>query len=183
LGNLTLLTKSLNSKVSNGPWETKRSALLEHNTVKLTGRLITATEAGTWDEAGIDKRSRELAQVLLTTWPVPSGHTGEVVDPQTKAQDWVELKHLVQAGLVEAGTVIKATHRDFVGITAVVAGDGFIELADKRFNSPSGAARAVRKRPTNGWYFWAVQDGRRLRDVRAQFLNRPSKDSPDMAAT
>jgi hypothetical protein len=183
LGNLTLLTKSLNSKVSNGPWETKRSALLEHNTVKLTGRLITATEAGTWDEAGIDKRSRELAQVLLTTWPVPSGHTGEVVDPQTKAQDWVELKHLVQAGLVEPGTVIKATHRDFVGVTAVVAGDGFIELADKRFNSPSGAARAVRKRPTNGWYFWAVQDGRRLRDVRAQFLNRPSKDRPDVAAT
>ena len=30
----------LNSKVSNGPWASKRKALMEHNTIKLTGRLL-----------------------------------------------------------------------------------------------------------------------------------------------
>jgi hypothetical protein len=37
--------------------------------------------------------------------------------------------------------------------------------------SPSAAGHALRKKATNGWYFWAVGDGRRLRDVRAEFQN------------
>jgi hypothetical protein len=115
--------------------------------------------------------------VLLHVWPVPDGHNGEVVDPQTKAQDWVELKHLVQAKLIQPGAVIKASHRDFVGATATVAADGFIELDGKRFNTPSGAGRHLRHRATNGWYFWTLEDGRRLRDVRALFLNAASDDT------
>ncbi|WZH53392.1 MAG: DUF262 domain-containing protein [Nocardioides alkalitolerans] len=102
---------------------------------------------------------------------VPPGHTGEVVDPQTKAQDWVEIKHLVEAGLLPAGTVIRSNHRDFKEATAVVTADGFLELDGKRFSSPSGAGRHLRKKATNGWYVWALEDGRRLRDARAQFMS------------
>jgi len=40
LGNLTLLTKLLNSKLSNGPWTAMRKAMLDYITVKLTGRLV-----------------------------------------------------------------------------------------------------------------------------------------------
>lgn len=172
LGNLTLLTKALNSKVSNGPWSVKRKALLDHNTIKLTGRLIDDTD---WTEMRIDQRTAGLIDVLLSVWPVPAGHEGQVVDPQTKVQDWVELKHLIEAGHLAAGDVLMATHRDFTGVQALVTADGHIEVDGKRFGTPSGAARHVRQKVTNGWYFWSLSDGRRLRDVRSVFLGGAQK--------
>ncbi len=170
-GNLTLLTTSLNSKVSNGPWVAKRAALLDHNTITLTGRVIKRTEDHAWDEELIDARTSDLIEAILSVWPVPDGHHGKVVDPQTKAGDWVELKHLIQAGLLAPGDKLVATHRDFKGKLATLTADGAIELEAKRFTSPSAAGRSLRKRATNGWYFWAVADGRRLRDVRTEFQN------------
>lgn len=176
LGNLTLLTGSLNSKVSNGAWTSKRKALLEHNTIKLTGRLIEQTQDHDWDEARIDQRTTELIEALLQVWPVPDGHKGQVVDPQTKAQDWVELKHLMSAGLLAPGDKLVATHRDFSGIEAVIGADARIQLNSKSFGTPSGAGHHLRKKATNGWYFWALADGRRLRDVRAAFLSASPKN-------
>lgn len=169
LGNLTLLTAPLNSKVSNGPWPAKREALLKHNTINLTGRVILATDDGAWDERLIDERTSELIDVLLKMWPVPAGHKGQVVDPQAKAEDWVQLKHLIQVGLVMPGDKLIATHKDFKGVEALVASDGSIELNGRKFGSPSAAGYSLRQKATNGWYFWAVADGRRLRDVRTQF--------------
>ncbi|WP_225973237.1 GmrSD restriction endonuclease domain-containing protein [Nesterenkonia natronophila] len=171
LGNLTLLTKSLNSRVSNGPWPTKRTALLQHNTITLTGRVVGKTEHHDWDETLIDHRTVELIDAMLDIWPVPEGHLGKVVDPQTKAGDWVELKHLIEAGLLKGGDSLSATHRDFKGKEAVLMPDGAIELDGKRYTSPSAAGHALRKKTTNGWYFWAVSDGRRLRDVRSEYQN------------
>ncbi|MGO1971421.1 MAG: GmrSD restriction endonuclease domain-containing protein [Propionibacteriaceae bacterium] len=170
LGNLTLLTTNLNSKVSNGPWSSKRAALLQHNTIKLTGRLVEETQDREWDEDLIDRRTSQLVETLLKVWPVPDGHQGKVVDPQTKAQDWVELKHLIEAGFLERGQKLVATHRAFVGTEAVLGEDTRIHIDGKAYGTPSGAAMHLRKRPTNGWYFWSVSDGRRLRDVRAEFL-------------
>lgn len=176
LGNLTLLTKSLNSKVSNGPWLAKRAALLHHNTITLTGRVVSRTEHHDWDESLIDNRAGELINAIFEIWPVPEGHLGKVVDPQTKAGDWVELRHLIEAELLASGDILLATHRDFKGREAVLTSDGAIELDGKRYMTPSAAGHALRKKATNGWYFWAVGDGRRLRDVRAEFqnLNRES---------
>jgi hypothetical protein len=171
LGNLTLLTKSLNSKVSNGPWRAKRSVLMDHNTITLTGRVIKRTEDSLWNEELIDERTSELIDRLLQVWPVPTGHHGKVVDPQTKAGDWVELKHLIDATLLAPGDKLVATHRDFKGREATVTANGAIELDGKRYASPSAAGYALRAKSTNGWYFWAVEDGRRLRDVRTEFQN------------
>lgn len=106
LGNLTLLTRSLNSKVSNGPWTGKRDALQEHDTLLVNSRLIAATQQGTWDEAGIDARTRRHIEILLQVWPVPDGHEGAVVDPQAKEQEWVQIKHLVDAQLLAPGTIL-----------------------------------------------------------------------------
>ena len=177
LGNLTLLTTALNSKVSNGPWPAKRKALLEHNTIKLTGRLVEQTQAKDWDETLIDERTQALIETLLRVWPVPEGHKGQVVDPQTKAQDWVEIKHLVEAGLLAPGDRLIATHRDFAGLEATVGNDLRIHIDGKSFGTPSGAGHYLRKRATNGWYFWAVADGRRLRDVRAALLSQKPVDA------
>lgn len=184
LGNLTLLTKSLNSKVSNGPWSVKRAALLQHNTITLTGRVISKTAHHDWDEQLIDDRTAELINTIISIWPVPEGHHGRVVDPQTKTGDWVELKHLIEAGLLAGGDVLSATHRDFKGKEAVLTSDGAIELEGKRYASPSAAGHALRKKATNGWYFWAVDDGRRLRDVRTELQNAvPADTEPEPSST
>jgi hypothetical protein len=168
LGNLTLLTGKLNAKISNGRWADKRKALLEHNTIKLTGRVVEQAHSTEWDESLIDQRTADLITVLLTVWPVPDGHQGQVIDPQAKAQDWVEIKHLIAAGLLAVGDKLRATHRDFAGVEATVLPGGRLEVGGVVFDSPSGAGRGLRKRATNGWYFWGLPDGRRLRDVRAE---------------
>ena len=171
LGNLTLLTGSLNSKVSNDPWAKKREGLLKHNTIKLTGHLIEQTELRDWDETLIDSRTSDLIEALLRVWPVPAGHKGQVVDPQTKAQNWVELKHLCEAGLLKPGDKLVAAHRDFVEVEAIIGEDVRIHLDGKSFGTPSGAGLHLRKKATNGWYFWELVDGRRLKDVRSAFLS------------
>lgn len=170
LGNLTLLTQSLNSKVSNASWETKRQALLKHNTLTLTGRILGDTESTSWDESLIDRRTQELIDTLLHVWPTPDGHQGTVVDPQAKSVEGIDLRHLIDAGLVSTSETLHSTHRDFPGSTATVLPNGELKVHGKTYASPSAAAKSVRQRTTNGWYFWAVHDGRRLRDVRTEFI-------------
>jgi hypothetical protein len=138
---------------------------------------VQRTETCVWDEKLIDERTIELIEVLLKVWPVPEGHHGKVVDPQTKAADWVELKHLLEAELLAPGTVLRMNHRDFRDVTAVVAPDGSLELDGKRFQSPSGAGKHVLKRSSNGWYYWSLPDGRRLRDLKHEFMNAVPEDT------
>ncbi|EGD57089.1 GmrSD restriction endonuclease domain-containing protein [Gordonia neofelifaecis] len=170
LGNLTLLTQKLNSKVSNSPWPIKRSALLQNNTLTLTGRLIESTSGAEWDEEMIDQRTESMIDTLLTVWPVPDGHTGTVLDPQSKPQEWVELKHLIDAGLLAPGEVVQPVSQDLAGTRAIVTAHGTLALDGREFSTPSGAGHHVRKRATNGWHFWVLDDGRKLNDLRADFL-------------
>jgi hypothetical protein len=69
VGNLTLLTKKLNSSVSNGPWEKKREGVLSHSILKLNLRL---KDAATWDEASIRARGTELFDHAKAIWPRPA---------------------------------------------------------------------------------------------------------------
>ena len=60
LGNLTLLTKKLNSTVSNGPWlgdGGKAAHLQEKDVVLLNSKLLKEYASKQWDEAGIDQRT------------------------------------------------------------------------------------------------------------------------------
>jgi len=68
IGNLTLLTKSLNPAISNGPWESKRREILQHSAIHLN-RAFLATE--TWDEEAILKRTKMLFGHALKIWPRP----------------------------------------------------------------------------------------------------------------
>jgi hypothetical protein len=65
IGNLTLLTAPLNSSVSNGPWEKKRSCLKEHSQLVLNAQLL---DVETWDEDAITARGRALAEVACRVW-------------------------------------------------------------------------------------------------------------------
>jgi len=67
-GNLTILTKSLNSSVSNGPYSDKRKALKEHSLLVLN-REITGQES--WGEDQIVERGKKLFEVACDLWPYP----------------------------------------------------------------------------------------------------------------
>ncbi len=180
LGNLTLLTSSLNSRVSNGPWAAKRKALLHNDTLLLNSRLLAAVAPGDdWDEAAIDERTQRMVDAILAVWPVPEGHEGTVDDPQAKAQDWVMLKHLVDAGLLEAGAVLVPRSGQWQERTATIGADGSLVVDGKTFETPSGAGKYVKGGHTNGWTFWRLEDGRKLQDVRSAFTG----EEPRTAAT
>ncbi|MDE2669675.1 MAG: DUF262 domain-containing protein [Chloroflexota bacterium] len=67
MGNLTLVTASLNSQpLSNAPWETKRTGLAAHSRLQLNMEL---TQVESWSEASILERSRQLADRVVTIWP------------------------------------------------------------------------------------------------------------------
>ena len=76
LGNLTLLTQTLNAEVSNGPWlgaKGKHAALQNHDVCLMTRDVRQQYEDG-WTEEAIDARTEEMVTALLDTWPVPEGH-------------------------------------------------------------------------------------------------------------
>ncbi len=68
-GNLTLLTKSLNSSVSNGSYSVKREALNEYSLLVLNREIIEEEE---WGEDQIEERGRNLFEVAKELWPYPS---------------------------------------------------------------------------------------------------------------
>ncbi len=72
VGNLTLVSQKLNLALSNAQWSTKRAALSRRSQL-LVNQLLCANE--TWGEEGIDRRSAELANRILATWPGPESRT------------------------------------------------------------------------------------------------------------
>lgn len=181
LGNLTLLTSSLNSKVSNSAWTVKRERLRDHDTLLLNSRLLS--QAGDrWAEDTIDARSSQLIDVLLRVWPAPEGHTGQIVDPHDKSQDWVEVKDLIVAGLLDVGTALTPRSGSWTAKQAIVRAGGMLEVDGQLFGSPSGAGGHIKGSVTNGWTFWSLPDGRRLIDVRAEFRGDKPKDQHWTAA-
>ena len=178
LGNLTLLTASLNASVSNGPWlgATGKWAKLEEHDVFLMNRAVRKVSEDGWDEARIDRRTEDMIDGLIATWPVPAGHTGEVVDPVTVDASWVGIEHLVAAGHLKAGQTLHAMPSAFRGHQCVVQQDGVLLMGDQTFASPSAAGHHLRQKATNGWYFWGLEDGRRLRDVREEYRKAQGRD-------
>jgi len=70
LGNLTLVTSSLDPALSNDPWAGKRGELAQHSVLRLNAQLVH-DHAERFDEACIDERSEALADLLVAEWPGP----------------------------------------------------------------------------------------------------------------
>jgi hypothetical protein len=68
IGNLTLVTGTLNPALSNGSWATKRDALQLHSGLALNKEI---TNRETWDEAAISQRAQLLAGLARLEWPGP----------------------------------------------------------------------------------------------------------------
>jgi hypothetical protein len=69
LGNLTLVSPSMNPALSNREWTNKREQLRQHSSVLVTQRYLDAD----WDEAAIQARATTLIDTLLQVWPGPVG--------------------------------------------------------------------------------------------------------------
>lgn len=65
LGNLTLITKNLNSKLRNSGWHNKRNILRQHSTLSMTTSYL---DKELWDENEILERGKTLAKKILEIW-------------------------------------------------------------------------------------------------------------------
>ncbi len=71
-GNLTLATKSLNTRMSNHSWEDKRDHLRKHSVLLMTqGILEMAERSGGWSEEQIRARGEDLADRACRIWSRP----------------------------------------------------------------------------------------------------------------
>ena len=68
IGNLTLVTKSLNPALSNASWSKKRKAIQEYSALSLNHEVAQQDE---WNEQVIEDRGRELFKTARKIWPYP----------------------------------------------------------------------------------------------------------------
>lgn len=68
IGNLTLLTSSLNPALSNGPWPLKKKEIGTHSILKLNNYF---QDIDHWDEERIEARGKFLFEHALKLWPRP----------------------------------------------------------------------------------------------------------------
>lgn len=172
LGNLTLITKSLNSSIANGPWlgESGKRAKLDQHDVFLMNRRVRNASANGWTEQLIDDRTKDLVDALVATWPVPDGHKGMISSGKSTTMPEVSVKELAASGLISAGTILKAQPGAWGSRTCTVLATGELLLDDgNSYDTPSGAGSQVRKGAVNGWIFWQMQDGRPLDEIRKEY--------------
>ena len=72
IGNLTLVTRRLNSVQSNDPWERKRETLQEHSVLFLNRVLLAESIGVPWEEQMILARSKRMAALVCDVWPGPN---------------------------------------------------------------------------------------------------------------
>jgi hypothetical protein len=167
IGNLTLVTKAFNSKLSNGSWEKKKSAFQEHSTLLTTADIVNSGES--WDDLAIENRSVSLAKVITEIWPVPQDNAGLKEDAVSSSGSRVKVADLVQADLLRPGQILHARTQAHFGAQAIISEDGGIFVEEKRYDTPSAAAKALTKtQSVAGWWFWLVDldSGESLSDVR-----------------
>lgn len=185
LGNLTLMTKRLNSSVSNGPWlgvGGKRAGLEDHDVFFLNRAILKTPADEAWSEASIKNRTRELIDDVLRIWKVPAGHKSGFAHERIESQKQVEVVDLIAAGVLEAGATLHPRRAALRARTATVMPDGSIGLEDRTFPSLSAAGTYIVGRNINGWSFFLVdpQSKRSMRDLRTEYLNSQQASEGEM---
>lgn len=74
LGNLTLITGSLNPSLSNASWDKKRPELCKYSKLNLNryfhpARVTETDSLSVWDEAAIERRGQSLFETAASVWP------------------------------------------------------------------------------------------------------------------
>ena len=173
LGNLTLVTKSLNSSLSNDAWENKKTTLTKRD-IGFMNKGIIATHPTAWTDEDIIGRGQDLKKIILGIWPAPVGHKVQRdrnMNVRTRRE--VSLVHLLEADLIKVGQILYPKRGKYAGKNGVIVESGEILLDGKLFYSPSGAAVYLTNRPTGGWRFWLTnqESKQMLFDLRKQLLD------------
>ena len=71
MGNLTLVTQELNSKMADRSWENKRKELREHSILFLNKDLCERDSPDVWSEDAIMERASDMAKAAIEIWPSP----------------------------------------------------------------------------------------------------------------
>jgi hypothetical protein len=174
LGNLTLLTGSLNASISDSAWlgERGKRVGLQRFDLFLMNRRLHDMSAEGWDENLIDSRSHELVSAILEIWPVPSGHLGEIVDRTEVETRQIAFEDLISAGLLAPGTVLRGRAGMYETLEITVLEDGSVNCRGIVYPSPSAAAWHETGAGRNAWYFWVLPDGRDLNALRSELRPR-----------
>jgi hypothetical protein len=76
LGNLTLVTKRLNSAMQNSAWSNKKQHLKKNSALRMT---VDYLDKEKWDEACIDERALHLSNAGVEIWPWLSTESPKVL--------------------------------------------------------------------------------------------------------
>ena len=175
LGNLTLVTQALNSKVSNGKWAGptgKREELSKHSSLMITQEIVNQGQPD-WTDELVVNRTDQMIESILAIWRVPEGHVGLPLTAVPHAKAYVSVADLVRAELLEPGQTLWARPQKHKDQTCQVAEDGTLHLKGTAYEYPSGAARGVTQSQSEaGWWFWllAPEGDRALLDLRREYL-------------
>ena len=74
IGNLTLLTRALNSSISNGPFRQKAASIADESDLRINAWVRKETPEK-WDESDIEVRSGKLFEYAKRIWPSPDDST------------------------------------------------------------------------------------------------------------
>lgn len=183
LGNLTLLTGKLNSKVSNGPWLGKggKREGLEGHDVLLLNRDLLRKGGENWTEEVIRIRTKELIDAILQIWAVPTDHRSGFSANKPRLRKKVNLSDLINGGALQPGMSLFPRRTKFSDRVATLLADGHIEVDNQQFASPSQAASHIVGHAMNGWWFFLTDHAtkRSLRVVRREYVDALAVDEDD----
>lgn len=183
IGNVTLLTKRLNTKVSNGAWlgtTGKRHGLEGHDVLFLNRELLKFA-GDQWTDVRIRERSELIAKLITEIWPVPEGHQSGTGRGHARPKHKVDLSDLLSAGCLRAGMSLFPRSKKFAESTAILLPDGRLDARGVIYSSPSQAAAAIVGKSMNGWWFFLIdrQTRRSLKDVRLEYLTSMAGEADD----
>jgi hypothetical protein len=186
LGNLTLLTGQLNSKVSNGPWlgaSGKRERLQQHDVLMLNRDVLAAAADG-WTEEKIRKRTTELSRMIMEIWRVPDGHRSVFATDRGAARvrlKKVDLADLIGAGMLAPATTLHPKRSQYSSRVATVMADGQIDVDGKLYPTPRRAASAIAGKNQNGLSYFVVDlaTKRTLKDLWREYIERLAVEADD----
>lgn len=152
LGNLTLLTKALNSSVSNGPYSVKMPAVRANSSLALNRELNGYDE---WNEETIAGRGSALFQTARKIWAAPDRADGLI--PTSGILN--ELLAQQRANLPPDGTLCRFTYSAEPFFGRMEDGALVVQGFEGAFASFSAASKAITRTNRNGWNDWYLADG------------------------
>lgn len=147
MGNLTLLTHSLNASVSNGPFDVKLPAVRAHSSLALN-RELGAYQS--WDEEAVAERGLALFEVARSVWGAPERAEGLIPAGSNSAEAY-------SAGLPPVGTECSFRYADKVWNGVIIEGGMRIEGLDGLASTFTAASRMVTGTSRNGWMDWRLR--------------------------